>query len=189
MEIKGKCRKHGELNNEIGFLSKDAQAKSGWRLRCKQCSHENRVSYYYKNQEDSIKKAGDWKKENRERVNEQVKEDRKINPEKYKNWQQKHMEKEGELYPMKAAARRRKITLGYYQELIDKQDNKCAICKREETRMFNGKVTRLCIDHCHSNGKVRGLLCHDCNTAIGKFEDRIDLLNSAILYLKSHSEG
>lgn len=188
MEIKGKCRKHGELDNETGYLSRDSQAKLGWRLRCKQCCHENRVNYYYQNQEESIKKAGDWKKANRDRVNEQVKQDRKINPEKYKCWQQKHMEKEGELHPMKAAARRRKITLEHYQDLIAQQNNKCAICNREETRMHNGKVTRLCIDHCHDSGKVRGLLCHACNTAIGKFEDRIDLLNNAILYLKSQGE-
>lgn len=187
MDIKGKCRKHGELDNETGFMSRDSQAKTGWRLRCKQCCHENRVNYYYKNQDECIKKAGDWKKANRDRVNEQVKLDRKINPDKYKNWQQKHMEKEGELYPMKAAARRRKITLEHYQELIDKQNNKCAICKQEETRMHNGKLTRLCIDHCHSSGKVRGLLCHACNTAIGKFKDDVTLLNSAILYLNCHS--
>ena len=86
-----------------------------------------------------------------------------------------------------AAARRRKITLEYYQELIDQQNNKCAICNQEETRMNNGKLTRLCIDHCHSSGKVRGLLCHACNTAIGKFKDDISLLNSAILYLNSHN--
>lgn len=187
MDIKGKCRKHGELDNETGFLSRDAQAKTGWRLRCKQCCHENRVNYYYKNQEECIKKTGDWKKANRDRINEQVRLDRQLNPEKHKSWQQKHMEKEGELYPMKAAARRRKITLNYYQELIAKQNNKCAICDQEETRMHNGKLTRLCIDHCHSSGKVRGLLCHACNTAIGKFKDDISLLNNAILYLNSHN--
>jgi hypothetical protein len=42
------------------------------------------------------------------------------------------------------------------------------------------------IDHCHKNRHIRALLCHNCNTGIGKFNDDINLLEKAIEYLKKH---
>lgn len=78
------------------------------------------------------------------------------------------------------------ITREEYYDMFEKQKNKCGICDKEETRLFKGKLTRLCLDHDHNTGKIRGLLCHACNTAIGKFKDNIQLLQSAIQYLKHH---
>lgn len=78
--------------------------------------------------------------------------------------------------------------IGYeqYQKMLLTQNGLCAICK-------TGFDTNLCVDHDHSccPGKkscgscVRGLLCHDCNRAIGLFRDRTDLLYSATQYLKN----
>lgn len=51
----------------------------------------------------------------------------------------------------------------------------CAICNSTD---------RLSIDHCHETGEVRGLLCGKCNSGIGLFKDKIDLLEAAIQYLK-----
>jgi len=65
-----------------------------------------------------------------------------------------------------------------YKQLWDSQGGVCKICKREETK---GKW--LSVDHCHNSLAVRGLLCHNCNSAIGLFEDNIDRLLSAIEYL------
>lgn len=45
---------------------------------------------------------------------------------------------------------------------------------------------RLCIDHCHSTGKVRGLLCSKCNTALGYFDDSSDKMKRAIEYLNTN---
>lgn len=47
-----------------------------------------------------------------------------------------------------------------------------------------GSTKRLCIDHDHKSGKVRGVICHKCNSAIGLFDDDIRLLQNAISYLK-----
>jgi hypothetical protein len=52
----------------------------------------------------------------------------------------------------------------------------CQICNQTDRR-------ELCVDHCHSTGKVRGLLCDPCNKALGLFKDSPELLNSAIKYL------
>jgi len=79
------------------------------------------------------------------------------------------------------------LSLEDYQSLLDKQGGLCAICKQTETSKSNvGKPKNLAVDHCHTTGKVRGLLCHHCNTGIGKFMDKVDLLESAIKYLKEN---
>lgn len=70
-----------------------------------------------------------------------------------------------------------------YVELIEKQDSKCAICLCE-LDPFDGK-TNTHVDHCHASGKVRGILCRACNTALGSFQDDIDTLRRAIHYLTS----
>lgn len=58
------------------------------------------------------------------------------------------------------------ITTHDYNRLFDEQGGKCAICERHQT----GIVKRLFIDHDHTTGKVRGLLCNRCNTAVGFVE-------------------
>ena len=74
------------------------------------------------------------------------------------------------------------ISLEEYDELLLNQNGKCAICGGEGLI----KKGNLCIDHCHITNKVRGLLCHSCNTGLGQFRDNIDLLNNAIKYLKEN---
>jgi hypothetical protein len=44
-------------------------------------------------------------------------------------------------------------------------------------------LKELAIDHCHKTGKIRGLLCKNCNQGLGQFKDNIDLLLSAAKYL------
>lgn len=58
------------------------------------------------------------------------------------------------------------------------QDLKCLICKQELCE----KTKR--VDHCHSTGKIRGLLCNLCNVGLGAFKDNIESLQNAIVYLK-----
>ena len=62
--------------------------------------------------------------------------------------------------------------------LLEKHDSKCAICGRKEKF-----VNSLAIDHCHQTGRVRGLLCRRCNTALGQFKDSPELLSKALQYL------
>jgi hypothetical protein len=69
------------------------------------------------------------------------------------------------------------ISLDQYNEMMRKQDGRCAICG------VPNFIRKLVIDHCHDTGKVRGLLCDRCNTGIGKLRDNIDILQSAIKYL------
>lgn len=65
-----------------------------------------------------------------------------------------------------------------YAELREKQGGVCAICKR------TNKTTRqLAVDHDHTTGKIRGLLCQRCNTFLGQIEDRIDVVREMEKYL------
>jgi hypothetical protein len=72
------------------------------------------------------------------------------------------------------------ITLEEYNSMAHSQENKCAIC---------GDISgKLCVDHDHKTGEVRGLLCTNCNTSLGKFKDSIEILKNAISYLTPKSK-
>lgn len=49
---------------------------------------------------------------------------------------------------------------------------------------FGHTTKRLHVDHCHTTGKVRGLLCYNCNNGIGRLKDDVDLMAKIIVYLK-----
>ena len=79
------------------------------------------------------------------------------------------------------------ITKTEYLSLIEVQNNKCAICKKpEENRGRGGKIKNLAVDHCHETGKVRGLLCLNCNTALGSIKENKETLMQMIEYLEKH---
>ena len=65
--------------------------------------------------------------------------------------------------------------------LHNKQDKKCAICKKEIELFLDRKGGF--IDHCHITGKVRGILCFPCNTLLGYIESKIDLVENIKNYL------
>jgi Recombination endonuclease VII len=72
------------------------------------------------------------------------------------------------------------ISLDDYNEILAKQGDGCAICGTSLNHSGH-------VDHCHTTGMVRGVLCSQCNTAIGKFKDDIELLDNAIAYLTYHN--
>lgn len=73
-----------------------------------------------------------------------------------------------------------------YHALLDSQNYSCAICKKPENVIVNGKVIRLAVDHCHARDKVRELLCIRCNRVLGSVEDNSELLQNMIYYLNKH---
>lgn len=70
------------------------------------------------------------------------------------------------------------VDLARYQEMYSQQDGKCAICGRTQERSFD-------VDHDHSTGEVRGLLCTSCNKMIGHAGDNPERLMAAAEYLSS----
>ena len=76
--------------------------------------------------------------------------------------------------------RRYGLTLAGFHALDDAQGGRCAICGGPPS----GPGNRLHVDHCHATGTVRGLLCGNCNTAVGLMADDPGRLLSAVAYLK-----
>ena len=73
------------------------------------------------------------------------------------------------------------ITLEQYNEMLVKQDFRCAVCNKHVSKLKKA----LDVDHNHETGEIRGLLCMNCNIGLGMFSDNIDNLEEAIEYLKS----
>jgi len=74
------------------------------------------------------------------------------------------------------------ITQEDYDLMLENQSHGCNICGAPRGR------SRLSVDHCHTTGKVRGLLCNNCNSGLGWFKDAAAVLASAIKYLNESSE-
>lgn len=79
------------------------------------------------------------------------------------------------------------ITIEQYNGMLASQSGCCAICLKPESNEIRGKVVALAVDHCHTSGKVRALLCSSCNTALGLFNDDVELLAKARGYVLRHS--
>ena len=69
-----------------------------------------------------------------------------------------------------------RITLLQFEQMKNKQKNKCKICKQIFIRTPH-------VDHCHKTNKIRGLLCSSCNSGLGLFKDNSQILKQAIKYL------
>jgi hypothetical protein len=73
--------------------------------------------------------------------------------------------------------------------LLEGQDNECAICGCE-IEFANGHGGRNAhLDHCHDRNVIRGWLCNNCNSGLGNFKDRPDLIRKALTYLAERGEG
>lgn len=72
--------------------------------------------------------------------------------------------------------RKHALTPDELENMYIAQDYKCAICTLPSNK-------RLCVDHDHKSGKVRGLLCHKCNVALGLLQDNVTFLLQAVKYL------
>jgi len=98
-------------------------------------------------------------------ASEYAKQWRKDNPEKVKNTELRKMFG---------------ITLEDYNKMYEDQNGSCKICNTHSTN----EKQALVVDHNHTTGKVRGLLCNQCNRGIGMLKDSKDILQNAIDYLK-----
>ena len=119
--------------------------------------------YRYKHSDGRKSSIIEQQKKNQEKIKEQVRD----NPNrKHTHWKTKLKLNFG-------------ITPEIYKEMYESQAGLCKICENEIE--FIHKNTH--VDHCHTTGKVRGLLCHHCNLGLGHFKDNIKSLSSAINYL------
>lgn len=76
------------------------------------------------------------------------------------------------------------LSIDDYNKKLKDQSHKCAICGIDETEL----TSNLHVDHNHTTGTIRELLCTNCNLGIGMFKENIDSLAKAISYLEKHKE-
>lgn len=77
------------------------------------------------------------------------------------------------------------LTIEAYLDLAEKQNFRCAICNKENFVMGANHSGVLVVDHNHNTGEIRGLLCHNCNRALGLLQDDINIVKNIIPYLES----
>jgi hypothetical protein len=82
-------------------------------------------------------------------------------------WREKNKESVATNMRIRAYKRLYGITIADYDRMFDEQNGLCAVCGSDKAL---GRGRRFHVDHDHITGKVRGLLCHLCNTAIGRIE-------------------
>lgn len=77
------------------------------------------------------------------------------------------------------------LTPDQYREMLESQNGACAICEKPEKVVDprNGRIKALAVDHDHSTGAIRGLLCQNCNKGIGNLGDSVETLIAAAAYL------
>lgn len=112
---------------------------------------------------------------------EKVKLWRKANPEKRKEQLKREVGKD--YNHNKHLKSSYGITRQEYLVMFNLQNGCCKICNAHQSELNK----RLFVDHCHITGKIRGLLCHHCNSMLGYSKDRIDLLKAGIKYLKEYN--
>ena len=157
-----KCSKCKTLKHEKDFF-KMAQQKSGLDPRCKPCSKEAKnLSIQKMKSQDKDKWLADQRRY-------------------YKNYKSKNPEKVSQKDKRVRLKSMFNMTLEEYNDILESQNGRCKICLKEPVNIS------LCVDHCHKTGKVRGLLCSNCNTGLGLFKDSTSNLQSAILYLIENS--
>lgn len=121
----------------------------------------------------------------RQRIRDQLRIDEKRNYNR--EYQRKNKGKLDEYYRAWRLAAKYGISMADYERMDAEQGGVCAICKREQMQQTRNGTKPLHVDHCHTTGKVRGLLCKECNTALGHIEKK-DWMDAATKYLKEHTD-
>lgn len=133
---------------------------------------------------------------------------KKANPDKVRKWNKDHDQRRPDLVQARQARNHKKhyperkdklraralkylygLTVEEYNQRVANQNSVCAICKEPPTARTvrgNGIANRLCVDHNHETGKVRSLLCADCNLMIGQLEKKLEYIPAMIQYLESY---
>lgn len=124
----------------------------------------HKKKYYLKYKEKVDKKIKQYYEGHKEEALKYQKKYREENKQKIQVWMWKHFYN---------------LSLEQVDGMLIAQDHKCKICG-ESLKKGKGRH----VDHDHKTGKVRGILCHTCNTGLGSFKDDQKLLESAIQYLK-----
>lgn len=157
-----RCSKCKEIKSFSEYF-KQTNGKHGLKSYCKECCKIYNLEWYHKNPENAKESKKRWVDANKD---------------KRKEYQIKYKDRQRE----SQYQRHYGITTQDYEEMFSNQNGVCAACGNPQTK-------RLFVDHSHETGEVRGLLCHNCNAALGHAKDNVKILNNLIGYLNEHSKS
>lgn len=166
---------------------------------CEECGKQYEAKKHNRNmfcssiciQRNWNKKNSAHVKEYREKTKEQRNERRRIKYMNDKKFREERLRKQVEYNaknPITRKAGRLKkygLSLDDFNNMLEKQNYQCAICGYSD---FSDKNYFPLVDHCHRTGKVRGILCANCNHSLGKMNDDPSRLRKAAPYLEEHNE-
>lgn len=170
------CSCCGEIKSINNFY-KQSDRKIGIRSRCKDCCKKHP---YKRNKEKSHITRKKWELKNPDKISAQNKKHRD-NPfykGKIKVYMKQYRKDHKEEFKWSQIKSLYKLSKKDWELLWLYQDGGCAICGKKFKSYAKADT-----DHNHKTGKGRGLLCRRCNSAIGLFDDNIELMNLAIKYL------
>jgi hypothetical protein len=142
---------------------------------CKECKATYTRVWRSENKEHIEEITRDWRARNKPQIVERNKEYYEFNKERLLNWSRKH-----------AFLKKYGLTLEQHAEMVKQQSGKCLICDTQPNPMLGNKKKGLHVDHCHETGKIRGLLCHNCNCAIGLLNDDAGNVRRLLEYIEKH---
>jgi Autographiviridae endonuclease VII len=168
-----RCKACFSAKNNAWRDKNRAQSNENERLRCqalpkakRQARHQRQ---YLAHRRKILTRNREWAMRNPERLKSYQKE-----------WARLNKERRRPSY----IARKYGLTADRLSLLLDRQGNACAVCGSKEN--WGGR--RLTIDHCHRTKAVRGLLCNNCNVAIGLINDNPDVAKKMAEYLRTQAE-
>jgi hypothetical protein len=192
-------RKEYEQREDVKEKRKEGSRK--YREANREKIAERKRKYYQENREEIIKKSIERNKkpEVKEKKREIQKKYYDNNKEKIAEYHQKwgkeynqrpDIKEKNRLYNQSPERKKylwekkgiRGMTVDKFNNMYKEQQGRCSICGRHQSE-FKFKLS---VDHCHKTEKIRGLLCHFCNKALGMFCDDVEVLYSAIFYLEKH---
>lgn len=100
-------------------------------------------------------------------------------------WRRDNPERANRTRRMGELKRKYGITSEEYENLEKAQNGVCAICGKPQNVKY-GRSPFLCVDHDHTTGKIRGLLCYPCNLVVGNCLEDSRILEKTMIYLKTH---
>lgn len=164
-----KCNKIIPLSN----FHRKTTSKDGRQPLCKECDYKARNQHYQKNKQLHLEKQ-------RERLKPGTPA-----REKYLIYLREYREKNKLKMFYTHIKYKYGISREQYELLFKQQNGCCAICEKSQEQC----KYRLHVDHNHDSNIIRGLLCNDCNCALGLFKEQPLILQKAILYLEKSSNS
>jgi hypothetical protein len=116
-----------------------------------------------------------WKKDNKDKINKQVRERRAANRELTNAKARAYQQANKDRIELNRIRKLYNLSAEDYLSMYSSQGGVCITCGTWKKRLN--------VDHCHATGKVRGLLCHSCNLGLGHFKDSIQILKNMVQYL------